>query len=1121
MNSSITFIEFILFIFSFYTQTESCKPNADGQFTSLELGSASNVTSVVGSDVYFICCGGLRWTYEVEDDYTSREIGSHPYASIGSVKLPTNNNNNNNLQSSISAMNMNSHFKDSSHLQQQTIPTTVYTMHDDKGRLILRIDNVDLQDMGHYKCHGQTTSLDVYLVVVNKNYPEEPHNKTLPRSGSMLSHYMMFSSDQLNNVKLICPLVGTQKVKSWLWREPVLPSSTEYAQLPQGRPPSRTVTANQPGLHEGKHVEIGPNLLWARIVDPLSPEAPVKLWCQFIMPSPWENKDPIIAYYEIDWELYEPISPQIYILPDDKQFQLNYDEFNQNFTKSILPPNQQQQQQQQDHNAANAYRINTQIDHLSNAKQTNQSSSSILSLLENKPARIVCRFRSIPLTGGGGGVVSGIPSNNSQPNVLLQLQNVYWYRNGQPVHVPPFYVDNSLIHPYGLSILSVRAYPTGLNFSNNINEKFAATTMIMNSAGDRNKLPSIEHLTCSVISRVKETPIYKVTTNASLQTEIILVPRIIHTELLSAERSLEDAIKLTCTTIANGPPNMRIDFAATDQPSMKNGLTQWEPLKLRYGLNIRPRQVDPSNPLIHRLVIDISDLKRNDHGVYRCTVSNQAGETHAIGHVLVHSEPQLELISIEHNYFLGHKPWKASCIVKGYPLAGQINQPQHHQQPKKNNPNQDDDDDKLIETIEKSTVDKREENDRDEVQSNHHTGTPSTSSSIRMKIFNIEGEPLDRVEINQIDYKSGKFTGINATYEVHMNQRYGREAIVRCEYTHTDNRTIYRETFLREATKPTAPNITVLCTGPRAIVFGITNPKLKPDNMPTERIVTQKVIFAPANTFHLSSTLASLSVYLDSEGQPSASPANHNDPLNRTILTSISSQPQTAVISVKNLIPDTEYVFEWSSGNEFGLSVMIQFTLWTKKLETAPTIKNVVFLSPTSQYLRFSTFLRDPCPYEGGARPELSDLLVRYRLAKSNSTYDPTQYIGYGEWSDIEVCRNLVSASTLDIQSANAENGNIIDPTEEDEYTGIKWAGDNPIPCEIPVSDTKVMYEIEVATRNRFEKSEWFQTFYRPNAVVSAALFCYPKCSAIINCNISGTLLIIALIFLCTFIHRF
>ncbi|VDQ17802.1 unnamed protein product [Trichobilharzia regenti] len=84
--------------------------------------------------------------------------------------------------------------------------------------------------------------------------------------------------------------------------------------------------------------------------------------------------------------------------------------------------------------------------------------------------------------------------------------------------------------------------------------------------------------------------------------------------MLSAERSLEDAIKLTCTAIANGPPNMLIDFSASDQPSTNGnnndndggGLTKWEPLKPRYGLNIRPRQVDPNNPTIHRLVIDIS-----------------------------------------------------------------------------------------------------------------------------------------------------------------------------------------------------------------------------------------------------------------------------------------------------------------------------------------------------------------------------------------------------------------------------------------------------------------------------------------------------------------------------------
>ncbi|CAH8574509.1 unnamed protein product [Heterobilharzia americana] len=596
MNTLVVYVGFITFLFGSF---ECCRPNADGQFTTLELGSSSNVTAVVGSDVYFICCGGLKWTYEAEDDYTSREIGPHPYALIGSSKLPSDvnlltNAVGNSLPTGISRSGASGNTKDSTN-SQNTIQTTVYTMHDDKGRLILRIDNVDMQDTGHYKCHGQTSSLDAYLVVTNKNYPGEPHNKTLPQSGSMLPHYMMFSSDQLNNVKLVCPSVGTQTVKSWLWREPVLPSSTEYAQLPQGRPPSRTVTATKPGLHEGKHVEIGPDLSWARIVDPLSPEAPVKLWCQFMMPSPWVGKDPVIAYYEIDWELYEPISPQIYILPGDKES--SSEDINQNLSKSILSSQQSVNQEQQ---ASNAYTINSHIDESS--KQSNFKDNKKPILLENKPARIACRFRSI--------TISGIP--NTQPHPI-PIQQVYWYRNNQPVHVPPFYVDNSLVNPHGLSILSVRAYPTALSLNQTDGEKSSSSLKL-----DQYNLP-VEHLTCSVISRVKETPVYKVTSNASLEAEIILVPRIINTELLSTERSLEDAIKLTCTTIANGPPNMRIDFSSTDKPSTNNGLTQWEPLKPRYGLNIRPRQVDPNNPTIHRLVIDISDLKRSDHGVYRCT----------------------------------------------------------------------------------------------------------------------------------------------------------------------------------------------------------------------------------------------------------------------------------------------------------------------------------------------------------------------------------------------------------------------------------------------------------------------------------------------------------------------
>ncbi|VDQ17476.1 unnamed protein product, partial [Trichobilharzia regenti] len=66
----------------------------------------------------------------------------------------------------------------------------------------------------------------------------------------------------------------------------------------------------------------------------------------------------------------------------------------------------------------------------------------------------------------------------------------------------------------------------------------------------------------------------------------------------------------------------------------------------------------------------------------------------------------------------------------------------------------------------------------------------------------------------------------------------------------------------------------------------------------------------------------------------------------------------------------------------------------------------------------------DPCPYEGGARPELSDLLVRYRYAKSNNTYDPTQLVGYGEWSDVEVCKNLASSSSSSSSSSSTTGEN-------------------------------------------------------------------------------------------------
>ncbi|KAF6770620.1 hypothetical protein AHF37_11210, partial [Paragonimus kellicotti] len=123
---------------------------------------------------------------------------------------------------------------------------------------------------------------------------------------------------------------------------------------------------------------------------------------------------------------------------------------------------------------------------------------------------------------------------------------------------------------------------------------------------------------------------------------------------------------------------------------------------------------------------------------------------------------------------------------------------------------------------------------------------------------------------------------------------------------------------------------------------------------------------------------------------------------------------------------------------------------------------NVVFLKPTANFLRFSTFLADPCPYGGGVRAELSDLLVRYRPAKSNGSVETL--IGQGEWSEMQVCRNL-----LDTDKSESQNNGQADDDEEQE--GIQWAGDKPIPCELSMPDAEADYEVGCLLKNAIASS--------------------------------------------------
>ena len=102
---------------------------------------------------------------------------------------------------------------------------------------------------------------------------------------------------------------------------------------------------------------------------------------------------------------------------------------------------------------------------------------------------------------------------------------------------------------------------------------------------------------------------------------------------MSAEVSLGDYVKLTCLALANGKPNISIDFSATSgrRPwgSMQNSQREqqqqrqqqkefletgspedvqtagWHPLVDSYRLRLYRLPVDPSRPMLHKLVVDI------------------------------------------------------------------------------------------------------------------------------------------------------------------------------------------------------------------------------------------------------------------------------------------------------------------------------------------------------------------------------------------------------------------------------------------------------------------------------------------------------------------------------------
>ncbi|VDD76181.1 unnamed protein product [Mesocestoides corti] len=334
------------------------------------------------------------------------------------------------------------------------------------------------------------------------------------------------------------------------------------------------------------------------------------------------------------------------------------------------------------------------------------------------------------------------------------------------------------------------------------------------------------------------------------------------------------------------------------------------------------------------------------------------------------------------------------------------------------------------------------------------------------------------------------FCGINATYSVLINNRPQGEIAARCEYSHIDGSIVSDEVRLKQATPPAAPKVTALCSGPGAVIFGVTNPLVSPESEATDKIVNQRVLFAPTAEFHSASNLASKIIILDKNGQPqSEKTVDGNEEEVQEALEKQNQQiehsrhherPVMSTIPLTNLLPGTNYTFEWSSANQFHLTTTIQFVTATDPLEAPRKPTHFVFLVPTSNHLRISVFLDDPCPYDNGGRAELNNILIRYRKAAQQLGQGfggGKALVGYGNWSETHACfQNQLKDPRLlanDIQ----------------QNQQIKWSGDSVIQCDVPVDDPGADLEVAVATMNRYGVSPWVPSIYRASEALNAAYF--------------------------------
>ncbi|VUZ55919.1 unnamed protein product, partial [Hymenolepis diminuta] len=506
------------------------------------------------------------------------------------------------------------------------------------------------------------------------------------------------------------------------------------------------------------------------------------------------------SYYEIHWSLYDPVNVKVKLHNSSSEPLINDLESTKSFRDeySALGFNREEQSSYQDRMTST---VETQP-----------------RLIEGYPARLVCLFNHRKQT----------------QTARRPMQIAAWFRGEdyKSIPQPPFHVNRT--PDEGISWLTVRAFP--------VEERMDEKSQIDLAA----QIP-YEKITCMVNTLIDEVNNFTVTKNASLVLEVIRHPRIIETEEMSAEVSLGDYVKLTCLALANGKPNITIDFSATagrrpwgnsaenqfeQKESLETGspediqMAGWRPLVDSYRTRIYRSDIDPSRPMLHKLVVDIRGALREHHGTYRCRVTNAAGQAQHIGHLLVRSNPSLTIQPQQSTYFLARQPLFISCLVSGYPLAlTNLSSLQSVSLEELNSAtNSAISGIKFLDQADKMIA---QQQMNPEMRKNGILLETEDISPVRLLVLTEERVQEKFVKPRLSDLRAGIYEGINATYSVVINHRPQGKIYARCEYVHTDGTIVADEIEIKQATPPAPPKVIPLCSGPGAVIFGVTNPLVK------------------------------------------------------------------------------------------------------------------------------------------------------------------------------------------------------------------------------------------------------------------------------------------------------